>query len=697
MAIKFYSASADTTITNAFKPNLRTRGTGSNMGFADSLEVFSIYGQAHTGSDELSRILIKFPVTDISTDRTRTDIPASGSVDFYLKMTKARHAYTLPKQFTLEVRPLTRDWQEGTGLDMEEYKHETLEATGANWMYASNGTKWTRVGGDFKDNEFTDNNTDNGNSGERLYRQSFEEGTENLEINITEAVGEWMSTTAATATIMMDSASGITDKTLSLTNTDGTTHTITCTTAATSATNVDTDDISNASEFATELKAVLDLAVTAGSINMTVSSVTNDSGGNPRVITLTQVTAGAPGNTSIAGTLVSNNKVIINNTTAGGSHGTQTFTGGTGHVNYGLMIKLTGSQEAYHSSSNLVHNNGSWTSQPAVDVSDSGASLHNLTGSESSYYTKKFFARSSEYFMKRPRIEARWDSSIKDDATNFYVSSALAPELDNVNTIYLYNYVRGQLQNIPAVGDSNIYVSIHTGSSRERIEAQACEVKDHTPKGGTSQAFHTFVTGGWVETGIYSASVVVTSSLSNKNYYFPVWQYGTEETNAGRAPNNRGMTTLFTGSAIEAKAFDSRQGNPSRTYASSMPNLKSTYSRKENARLRLTARQKDWCPTIYSVAKKEQQDIEIIENAYFKAYRVVDDFEVVPYGTGSNSPQADGSAGSYTRLSFDASGSYFDLDMSIFEPGYSYAFKFVYYDNGTYKEQPEIFKFRVEE
>ena len=45
MAIIRFTASADTTITNAFESNLRLRGTGSNMGYADSLEIFSIYGQ----------------------------------------------------------------------------------------------------------------------------------------------------------------------------------------------------------------------------------------------------------------------------------------------------------------------------------------------------------------------------------------------------------------------------------------------------------------------------------------------------------------------------------------------------------------------------------------------------------------------------------------------------------------------------
>ena len=64
MAIKRYTADADTTITNAYKANLTTRGTGSNMGLSDVLTAFSIYGQASGSTDgysqELSRILIKF-------------------------------------------------------------------------------------------------------------------------------------------------------------------------------------------------------------------------------------------------------------------------------------------------------------------------------------------------------------------------------------------------------------------------------------------------------------------------------------------------------------------------------------------------------------------------------------------------------------------------------------------------------------
>ncbi len=70
MALKRYTASADTTIANAYRPDLSTRATGANMGASDVLDVFSIYGRYSTSSAELSRALVQFPITDISTDRT---------------------------------------------------------------------------------------------------------------------------------------------------------------------------------------------------------------------------------------------------------------------------------------------------------------------------------------------------------------------------------------------------------------------------------------------------------------------------------------------------------------------------------------------------------------------------------------------------------------------------------------------------
>ena len=92
MAIKKYYANKDNTITNAFRQDLTTRGTGANMGLSDIVETFSIYGQASATSTELERILIEFPISEIITDRSNDLIPQAGEVSFVLNM------YNAPKQ-----------------------------------------------------------------------------------------------------------------------------------------------------------------------------------------------------------------------------------------------------------------------------------------------------------------------------------------------------------------------------------------------------------------------------------------------------------------------------------------------------------------------------------------------------------------------------------------------------------------------
>lgn len=507
MTIKKYTASKDTTITNAFKSNLSTRGTGSNMGASDVLEVFSIYAQASTASLEKSRALLEFSTSDISTDRTAGTIPVSGSVRFYLKLYNAEHAFTLPRDFTLVVHAISRSWSEGNGLDMEEY----TDTGYSNWIAASSAssgeTTWTSEGGDFHTGAYS--------AGTNLpfYSASFSKGHEDLEVDVTALVEEWLAG-------------------------DG---------------------------------------------------------------------------------------------TAGGARN-----------NYGVGIYLTSSQE---------------------DGSDT-----------QSRYTKKFFARTSEFFYKKPTIEARWDSSEKDNAGNFYLSSSLASAADNLNTLYLYNYVRGQLKDIPGLQTGGvIQLQVHSASS----ETTALKL----PAGGGVAADGDLnVTGGATKTGVYTASFAFNSSSITK--FYPVWH---SEVQSGEGIGEH----LHTGSKITVNSFDGATNNynPNPTYITNVTNLRSMYRRHENARFRLYTRQKGWCPTIYTKASAEI-DTSIVEDAYYRVIRVVDDFEIIPFGTGSSLP--------YTRMSYDLSGSYFDLDMAMLETGYAYGIKFAYYINGAYHEQPEVFKFRVE-
>jgi len=106
MAIKRYTADADNSITDAYKSNLTSSGSLANMGESDVVEVFSIFAQANSSSLELTRILTKFPISTIVSDRAAGTIPISGSTNFILKLTNAVHGQTLPTTGYLLLREL---------------------------------------------------------------------------------------------------------------------------------------------------------------------------------------------------------------------------------------------------------------------------------------------------------------------------------------------------------------------------------------------------------------------------------------------------------------------------------------------------------------------------------------------------------------------------------------------------------------
>tara|TARA_R110002049_G_scaffold122632_1_gene277516 strand:- start:1603 stop:3021 length:1419 start_codon:yes stop_codon:yes gene_type:complete len=273
-----------------------------------------------------------------------------------------------------------------------------------------------------------------------------------------------------------------------------------------------------------------------------------------------------------------------------------------------------------------------------------------------SYYTKRFFARGTQYFFKKPVIEARWNSSTQDDRGDFYMSSSLAPADDNLNTLYLYNYVRGQLTNIPAIGTGEVYVDLY-----ETL-------------GGTAltQALETPATGGYVSVGVYSCSVGLTGTYST---LYDVWYSGSTE--------------YFTGT-VSPKSFGgsgASTGNNRRI--AKIKNLRAKYFSEEEARFNVFVRNKNWSPTIYTVASSVVENT-IIPSASFRVYRVLDGLNVIPHGTGSDLQ---------TILSYDVSGNYFNLDMSLLESGYEYGIKLAFYDSQrqSWLEQDQKFLFRVED
>ena len=129
--------------------------------------------------------------------------------------------------------------------------------------------------------------------------------------------------------------------------------------------------------------------------------------------------------------------------------------------------------------------------------------------------------------------------------------------------------------------------------------------------------------------------------------------------------------------------------NAQENYVTTTTNFRSAYHKNETARFRFYVREKNWSPNLYVKATGKAEN-SVVEDAYFRVVRAADNHTVIDYGTGSTNNY-------YSRLSYDISGNYFDLDMSLLQPDYAYGIKLIYYINGAYVEQPEEFKFRVEE
>lgn len=658
MSIKKYFAIADNTITNAFEENLSTRGTGSNMGQSDILEVFSIYAQQSTGSSELARSLIQFNIPSIASDRTAGTIPASGSVSFYLKLYNAEHSLTLPRNYHLEVNSISVNWEEGNGLDMDNYTDLTYDFTGSNWINAQGSPSAATlvdaidVAGVAQNDKFTMTVPASAGGDGVTYTFLFDSGTDveaneeenTFGISLTSVTDE-----ADTAAVLIKAINGTADNKYKY-----------------GAANLGAGS-----------------ALTAGTIGLTAKA-----GSSNTKVTLTMDTSGSAGNVAsvlAAETNFGSDKVLEAAftggrgpwSTQGGDYHTDTSSSFKQHFEIGdenLEIDVTTLVEQWLNSGGNVL--GSKTNYGVlVRLSGSQEATSSLSpaggGATKSYYTKKFFGRGTEFFFEKPSIEARWDSSRRDNRGTFYFSSSIAPASENLNTLFLYNYVRGRLRDIGGTQSPNQLPVLNLYYASGSVpEASAQYFRN------SSNEAVNFLSSSRVSEGVYKVQFSVTSSVVTSVYPYlvDVWTYSGSQ--------------IQTGSAFTPTDFGMENYDVSNTHVLTMPKLLKKYSNKETERFRLFVRDKGWSPNVYTKAVSTI-DSKIIESASFQIMRTVDQKVVIPYGTGSDN---------YSMLSYDVSGNYFDFDMSLLESGYTYAFKYSFYDDavGGYREQPYLFKFKVE-
>lgn len=744
MTIKRYNSEKDNTIINALRENLSTRSTGGNLGASDILEVFSIFGQASTSSLEQSRMLIQFPVDEISSDRASGILPESGSVKFRMKMFNTPHGQTTPTNYQLTVHPLVRAWSEGDGIDMESY----LDQEASNWISASSEVPWHNTGSDFANPDLI--------IGETIplkYSQTFQSGVEDLDIDITEITEEWLkhqsgASTAATASIELLQNPGE-DESITIYSHEGEKHVYTFITSSrsTSGNNSYIEIAGSATGTATLLKTKI--------VDTLGSTVVSERDG--ALIQLTQSVAGLHGNMPIT-TDIPNDSASISQ-----------FSGGTGFPNYGVVVKLEDSFE-----------DGS---------------------KERSFYTKKFYARTSHEFFLKPQIEVQWDGSVKDDRNYVLKSSSLAPSGENLNNIYYYNRFRGSMVDIPStgsrmvvqfyseLGSSPVSVvntagqeTLHITASKESAgiykavfaysgsEASLYDVwkKDvFTPAVAGVQAVAQVTVGPGFPAGGETFSVEDTSGTS-ATFIFVAgenWSDGSKEdgTNNIRiglaaladeealidrvvsvftaqtdievtadkvdaqtlrltqdvtgsdgnndvdltgvngfvhAGGNQGFvdgvtavdafhtyTDFVTGSGFSVHVDEVDVAYPIPSYVVNITNLKPSYLQGEKATFRVYTRNKNWQPNIYTVASKTAP-VNTIREMFYKITKVSDNYDVISYSTGSTP--------SFSSLSYDKDGSYFDLDMALLEKNNAYEISFVFKDGPNYLELQEKFRFRVD-
>lgn len=467
---KKYIANKDTTITNAYDTYLSSRSSGANMGMSDVMQVFSLYGNYNSASVEKSRILIQFPIDDISEERSNSIIPTSGSVNFYLRLYNTPHGDTVPENCVLNIIPVSKEWTEGIGTDMINY----TDLGACNWLSSSINTLWDTQGGDFDSSSF-------------LYSSSLITGMEDIEIDVTDLVEAWI----------------------------------------------------------------------AGDLD-----------------------------------------------------------------NYGVGIMFSGTYE-----------DGS---------------------QEISYYNKKFFARGSEFYFRRPCIEARWDASRQDDRGNFY-SSTNGNTIEN--TIYYYNYVKGQLTDINTnTGSADINVNLYDSDTNALVHVQD------------------IYTASRVDTGIYKC--VIADLQTTASMLSDVWSFSGVQ--------------FYTGSITVYDDSDSAY-NYNREYVLAMPGLRNKYSKSETDKVtfRVFARDKYWNPTIYTKAYINIQNA-ILYDAYYRITRVTDGEEVVEFSE-------DNLTNNFSKLSYDKDGNYFDYFIGELEPGFSYRIQYMIKNNDSYKILETSFTFKVEE
>lgn len=135
--ILIVTASADTYITNKFVDNIPA--VSSSTGRAGTIDLFKLYNHpsAPPNTIELSRALLKFDYDQIKelVDIERLDVD---SMKAYVRLKNVSAGQSVPQNFTLNLFPLAKEFNEGIGRDVISF----ADLDTANFIRASKNQAW---------------------------------------------------------------------------------------------------------------------------------------------------------------------------------------------------------------------------------------------------------------------------------------------------------------------------------------------------------------------------------------------------------------------------------------------------------------------------------------------------------------------------------------------------------------------------
>jgi hypothetical protein len=251
------------------------------------------------------------------------------------------------------------------------------------------------------------------------------------------------------------------------------------------------------------------------------------------------------------------------------------------------------------------------------------------------YFVKRFASRTAYNEDKHPRLIVKFDDSIQDDSQALF--------LDSPSYLFLFNYVR----RAPANLTSGSALTPITGSN-SLILKLATEVSGGWYTLAFTGSQHT--RGIFPVDGVYSASVNLSSTdavlatklaQSGSIKLIPIW--GSLDS----------TVTYLTGSAITAYAAERGPSTTNKRFVVTISGLRDSHFTNEETVLRvhlfdITA------PIVKASRLPVELPGSVVRDVHWQVRDEVTGLIEIPFDTAKNS----------TRLSSDASGMYFKLDMS---------------------------------